>query len=483
MPSQPFIQTLKKPVALIPLCLMVSVLLGGAKIQEKPLSPTETAVEYERRFLSDPLIEGYIKRTAGYEAVQWPLPAWDLNSLTLAAFYYHPDLDVARARWKTLAGGIDNAASRPNPVFQSQSRYSINPSGQTSPWYLQLFSGFTIETAGKRGYRIEQAGHLAEVSRLNIGQVAWQVRSRLRSNLVIHLGAIAKLATLQEQRVYQQDILQGIQNRVAVGESSPLETTQTRISLEQIQLQIQEAERQRRESLALVAQSIGIPLEAINEVPLASDWFDQPAVLADVSRLALRREALLGRADILGLMAEYQASHAALKLVISQRYPDVRIGPGYLWNQGEKFWALPVDLVYATQYSTKGAVQEALARRNEVATRFTALQAQVIGEVDRGYINYQATLDKLAAADGLLAQQALRRRIVQNQLDVGEADRLALRLVDTELQTARLNRIDALTQAQQALGLLEDAIQRPVNSVRPEPEQLQSIPRLGQTTP
>lgn len=478
-----FIHIIKKQKHLILLCLVMPFLLGSANIQEKPLSPTETALEYESRTLTDPLVELYVKRTSGYESVSWPPSAWDLDLLTLAAFYYHPDLDVARARWKTLTGGVDNAASRPNPIFQSQPRYSFNPPGNTSPWYLQLFSGFTIETAGKRGLRIDQAKHLAEVSRINIGQTAWQVRSRLRISLVSHLGAQERFAAFQNQQAFQQDILQGIQRRVAVGESSPLETTQTRISLEQIQLQAQEIERQRQESLAQVAQAIGVTVEAVKELPLTTSWFDNPFPLSSVPRMELRREALLGRSDILGLMEEYEASHAALKLVVSQRYPDVRIGPGYLWNQGQNFWALPLDLVFPTQNSTKGAIQEALARRSEVAARFTALQAQVIGEVDRGYTVYQAALDKLAVADALQAQQERRRHMMEKQVAVGEVDRLTLRLVDIELQNARLSRIDTLIQAQQALGLLEDAIQRPLNSVRPSLDNLQSIPRLGQTAP
>lgn len=472
-----------KPILFIPLCLIASLFLGGAKVQEKPLSPVKTALEYQNRSLTDPIFQGYIKKTSNMDSMAWPPSSWDLDLLTRAAFYYHPDLDIARSRLKTLTSGVENAGSKPNPIFQSQPRYTFNPSTNASPWYLQLFSGFTIETAGKRGHRVEQATHLAEVSRINIGQIAWQVRSRLRNSLVSHLGAKGRLIALQEQQTDQQDILDGIQHRVTVGESSQLEVTQTQIALEQIQLQTQEAERQKQESLTQVAQAIGVTVDAISELPFATSWFDKPPPLSGISRMELRQEALMGRADILGVMEEYQASHAALKLLVSQRYPDIRIGPGYLWNQGQRFWALPLDLVFSTQFSTKGAIQEALNRRDEVATRFTALQAQVIGEVDRGYIAYQEALDKLAKANTLLTQQKQRRQMIQRQVNVGEVDRLALRLADIELQTARLNEMDTLIQAQQALGLLEDAIQRPLNAVKPSLDNLESSPRLGEITP
>ena len=483
MQNSRLISTLTKQITIIPLCFLAFAIPSFGKVPEKTLSPAETALEYEGRSLNDPLFKAYAKKVQGQEAIDWSPNAWDLEFLTLAAFYYHPDLDIARAQWKTTLGGIDNARSRPNALLQSQARYSINPAPGLTPWYLQLFSGFVIETAGKRHHRIEQAKALSEASRARIGQTAWLVRSRLRSTLVNTLSALERLEVLKEQQSYQQDVLKGIQHRVAVGESSPLEATQTQILLEQIQLQIQEAERQRLENLALVAQAVGIPVDTLRELPLTTSWFDHRQPLSDVSRMALRREALLGRAEILALMQEYQASHEALKLAISQRYPDIRVGPGFLWNQGQKFWALPLDLGFPTHLSTKGAVKEALARRSEVAARFTALQAQVIAEVERGYMAYEGALEKVSVADSLLNQQERRRQILQKQLEVGEVDRLALRLAEIELQTAKLNQLDSLTQAQQALGLLEDSIQRPLTSVRPSPEDLQAIPRLGQTAP
>ncbi|MCA9789429.1 MAG: hypothetical protein KC462_06625, partial [Cyanobacteria bacterium HKST-UBA05] len=80
---------------------------------------------------------------------------------------------------------------------------------------------------------------------------------------------------------------------------------------------------------------------------------------------------------------------------------------------------------------------------------------------------YQKAVLKLQAAEGLVAQQDEKQRRVQQQFDVGEVDALALRLAETEQHTARLTYVDTLIQAQQARGLLEDAIQRPLNAVRP----------------
>ena len=37
--------------------------------------------------------------------------------LTLAAFYYHPDMEVARAEWDVARAAIQTAGGRPNPTL------------------------------------------------------------------------------------------------------------------------------------------------------------------------------------------------------------------------------------------------------------------------------------------------------------------------------------------------------------------------------
>ena len=108
----------------------------------------------------------------------------DLETLTLAAYYFNPDLDAARARSATSEAATKTAAQRPNPSLQLPFGYTSNPRRDESPYLLGLGMDIPIETAGKRRYRIDQARKLSMAARLNIGNVAWQVRSRLRTQLL-----------------------------------------------------------------------------------------------------------------------------------------------------------------------------------------------------------------------------------------------------------------------------------------------------------
>ncbi len=164
-------------IALLPIALVL--MAGCATFQPKPISPAQTASDFEARTLDNPGLKRFMEANLGHEISSWPPKTWDCTLLTLAAFYYHPDLDVARARWGVAEAGKITAGQSPNPSFGFLPRYSTNPPSGISPWYLAFNLDIPIETAGKRGYRIELAGYLAEAARLNIAGAAWQVRSRL----------------------------------------------------------------------------------------------------------------------------------------------------------------------------------------------------------------------------------------------------------------------------------------------------------------
>jgi hypothetical protein len=72
-------------------------LIGCIQFQDRPLDPADSAFQIETRTLSGEGLREFIENTTGRET-SWPLQAWDVDQLTLAGMYYHPDLTLARAR-------------------------------------------------------------------------------------------------------------------------------------------------------------------------------------------------------------------------------------------------------------------------------------------------------------------------------------------------------------------------------------------------
>ena len=99
------------------LLIVVGLTLAGCvRFQPRPISPAETAARLDARRLDDAGLKKFVEENAPQAAHDWPPAAWDLNSLTFAAFYFHPSLEVARAQWRVSQAGVKTAGERPNQI-------------------------------------------------------------------------------------------------------------------------------------------------------------------------------------------------------------------------------------------------------------------------------------------------------------------------------------------------------------------------------
>jgi outer membrane protein TolC len=212
-----------------------------------------------------------------------------------------------------------------------------------------------------------------------------------------------------------------------------------------------------------VAGAIGVPLQALDSVQLPESLPELSAQASQLTAAEARRLALHSRADILAALSDYEASQAALRLQIARQYPNINLGPGYEYDQGENKIGFKLAAELPVFYRNQGPIAEAKALRDEAAARFTALQARILCDIDRALTALRAAEQQFATVNLLLAAQRQQQESVQKQLAAGVAEPLDLLNAQLELMAGELAQHDALLKRQQALGQLEDAIQRPLN--------------------
>ena len=446
--------------------IVLSLLAGCAHFEAKPLSPDQTAARFEARTLDDPELKKFLEENLKRDLGDWPLRGWDFGTLTLAAFYYHPDLDVARAQWAVAQAGVKTAGQRPNPVIDVAPQYTSNSESGVSPWVAPLTVDATMETAGKRGYRIERAKHESESARLTLVTQAWQVRSRLRTRLLDYTAAHRRIVLLQNVRDIQQQILKLLEGRLAAGAIAATELTTARVALIKTQADLADAQRQAVESRAGVAEALGVPLRAIEGRELKFDLSQTAEAGHSLESAKVRQQALLGRADIRAALADYAASQSALQLEVAKQYPDIRLGPGYEYDQGAHKWGLGVGVELPVLNRNEGPIAEAQAKRTEAAARFLALQARVIADIDRSVAARAAAQEQLRQIDALLEARRRQVQSIEAVVKAGGADQFDLRSAQLEVSLTEVTRLDALVKAQQALGQLEDAVQVPFDALQ-----------------
>ena len=115
------------------------------------LAAGKVAADFQQRSLTDAALRAYLE--TNQVSGEWPRRSWDLESLTLAAFYFSPELDVARAQLGTARAGTRTAAQMPNPTLNVTPGYNAT-TFMPSSWIPLGFLDIPIETAGKRGYRM-----------------------------------------------------------------------------------------------------------------------------------------------------------------------------------------------------------------------------------------------------------------------------------------------------------------------------------------
>ena len=156
-----------------------------------------------------------------------------------------------------------------------------------------------------------------------------------------------------------------------------------------------------------------------------------------------------------------------MQLELAKQYPDLHFGPYYQFNNGDHQFTLSVSAELPVLNQNQGPIAEAEARRTESAARFNALQARVITEIDRAVAVYHATQENLATLEALAADQKKQAEAVTAQAKAGAADELDLLHAQLELSAGALVQLDGRIKAQQAYGALEDALQRPLEALKP----------------
>jgi outer membrane protein, heavy metal efflux system len=186
----------------------------------------------------------------------------------------------------------------------------------------------------------------------------------------------------------------------------------------------------------------------------------------DITSAEARRAALLGRADVLAALADYAAAEATLRLEIAKQYPDVHVGTGYQYDQGDNKWNIGISSELPLLNRNQGPIAEALTRRAEFAARFTAVQARAIAEMDRALAAWRAAQEQLAGLAPLEAALLQQAESVRAEAKAGAAEPLEVLHAEAELAANGLAMFDAHLRAVQALGQLEDAWQRPFGALR-----------------
>ena len=441
------------------------VFLGCATYRPEPLAPEKGAQQFNSRSMSNPGLCKYLGANPGANLPSCPPAQWSLAALTLVGFYYSPDIAVADARVREADAAVITARTVPNPTVHlgPQFREAISPN--FAPWGIGSFNlDLPIETAGKRGYRTAEAQRLADAARLAAGETAWGVRSRIRAALLQYMLDLRERDLSAHEAETLARVLTLFEQRLDAGGASQPELYLAQSSLQAAKLKFIEIGARASVDKNVLSAALGVPLQAINGVAFSWPGFDSPPGQHSLSPTEIQRLALLNRIDLRRQLAQYAAVDEALKLEIAKQYPDINLTGGYSWEGGENIFEVGPSGVLPVFNQNQGPIAEAQARRRVVAAQFLAMQAGIIEQSQTTLTRYRGALGALDAARSAAQLQAKRLGQARRAVSVGESDTVVLAQTQLQDLSAQQGLLDSLTNAQTALGALEDSIQRPLDS-------------------
>jgi len=459
--------------------MLCAVALAGCTFQTyspKPLDPAERMQQFQAHDPDSADFKAYLE-SQGYQADVWPLTQWGLRELTFSALYFHPQLDVARAQLQASQARELTAGQRPDPSVSGSVGKSED---DQAPWIYSIGLDIPLQTSSKRELSLAQAQSLSEATRIEIGQAAWEVRSRLLSSWLDYNASLQQSSYLQQEVDIHNEIMSMLNKRVEVGVLSNAELGVARLQLQQAQQKLIAQRGRIPELKAVLASNAGLTPETLGRLSLAPPPTRQLQAGHEdqISRHGsdvLQDAALLNRLDIRAALARYEAAERKLRLEIARQYPDITLSPSYIYEEGFHIWQLGIGALLPLLNKNKGLIEEARALREVEAAQFEALQANVIGILAQARARYFGALDTLehTRQQSATSRQQLQR--LTRQFDSGYADRLEVAYARLEDLQATQNLIAAEFTLQRAVAALEDALQQPLEFAGSLPDNMEHI--------
>jgi cobalt-zinc-cadmium efflux system outer membrane protein len=349
-------------------------------------------------------------------------------------------------------------------------------SGNPSPWTLAAALDFMIETGGKREIRKSQAQAETDVRRWTAAETMWRVRADARRALVTLTLARRTLQAVENEVALRQAFAEWVETQIRFGMGTSLERLTAATTLAQAEAQLRIVRGDVAAGEAVLAAAVGISTERLKMVNLAALNAETlpPPDIADIGML--RDSAAVSRLSVRHALADYAVTEQALRQAVARQYPDVTLGPGYTFDKGDHIIALSVGFPVPLFHDESAAIAQAVATRTRTAALFEAAQALALGEVDVAQARYLAALAALRDADLAVAASQRATAATQRRLQLGAADRGEIVTVQLTQAVAERTRVDALRAVWDALGALEDSVQRPLwpasalGAVPPTPE-------------
>ncbi|HEX7113037.1 MAG TPA: TolC family protein [Mizugakiibacter sp.] len=446
-----------------------------------PLDAQASARAYAQRRLDDPGLRALLARL---DLDASPQAAWTPDRITVAALYFDPALASARAAAARAAAVAERDAQRANPTLSlAPEKVYQAATDAPSPWTITLSMAIQLLHPGERAAKRAEAAAATTAADDDAAEAVWTSRSRAVAALRALLLARRAEALAREAADADAAWAESARRRLAAGESDRGEGLLAQDAAAGAQANAQARTQARGAAEHALAGALGVPAAALRDVRFAWPQLEQPPAPAALPPAALAEDAVWNRLDLQALLARYRGAEAQLRQAAGTRYPQLGVSPGYIYDRGDRKFAFGVDVELPLFHGAGAAIRAAAATRDEAAAAVRQRQAEIFNAMDAARADYAARYRGWQSLRGAAEAAARSEAQAQAALAAGAGDRPTLLQARAHRAQSELAAQDGLAAALDALGTLEDAVQRPLwpASRLPDPARLAAARAQGDT--
>lgn len=440
-----------------------------------PVDPQAVAVRQQAERADPAQVSARLAALA--PGARWTPEHWDRLSLFAAALVYSPDIAAARAAIVSARARAAVARQAPGPTLSLATEYARDSSA-SSPWLLGAALDVPIDRGGVRGARISTADLAVADARYAYAETVWRVRMAIRRALIDWIGAREQARLYHALAEASARQMAAMTRRLAAGAVSRADLERVRGESADAARRAVDADNAALAARTALAGAVGLPERELGAE--APDWaaFDRPEALPGMALSAdARRQALLGRPDLLRAMVAYGTAEQALRAEVARQYPQISVGPGYTWERGLVKLPLSVGLALPPLDRNRHAIAAAQAQRAERGRDMEAAVAAARSAIDQAAREGEAA--RAALAHVRAVEEPIARRLAaqaDRELAAGAIDRVDWSAAQAGQWRALISEQDAVVRVRRADAALEEALVRPLDG--PERAMLQG-PETG----
>ena len=352
-----------------------------------------------------------------------------------------------------------------------------------SPGENEYSAGFfqPIETAGKRGKRLEVAQNAVDLAQVELDERRRQLRFEVQSQYIQALAATSKLAAIQNLMSVSHDNYELIQARVREGDAALLDENLLLVDSSRLEAQAATLLGQADSSLLELKRIAGLSGSDVLTLPADSD---RPATNSQLaigklpSLAELQNTAMQNRPDLKILRILETQGGAEARLAQTEGRPDITASVRYIRRESQfpqlglnssgaavplvdkdNILAFGLSVPIFTGKRTEGEVEAARSRQAEARLRREFLESSIPLEVASAYRHWEAASRTATLfASGVIAQGQNNLTVIRESYRLGH-----LRIIDVLSEQRRfidtqMAYVDARADLAQAFAELERVI-------------------------